>query len=449
MINRELPNSFESEQAVLGSMLISSKAITVAKDSLTPTDFYNPHNRLVYQAMCHLDARSEPVDITTIADVMQSKGVLERVGGRPYIAGLMDAVATAEHVGYHIAAVRQKAILRNLIRIGTELVDECHGDPGDAEDLASRRALEIHQAIGAGTTDPLLSIQDAFDEAMARYEYLAAHPNECAGIRTGLTDLDDYTKGLQRGDFNVIAGRPGMGKSCLGMTIYRNMLHAGKRCVYFSLEMTRDQNLNRIIQAEASVEGWRLREPKNLEQRHWESLRAARERVADAMAWLDCEARTPDRIRDRCRRVAGEAGLDAVFVDHFHLVRWPGRSDGEVDQLNRISDALTDLAKELNVVLVCMAQLNRDVEKRRERRPCLADLKGCGKLEENAAFVGMLFRQSYYDQQDAHENGGHFEPEDEDAAELIIPKARHDGANSISLTFNGRYARFISYTGGA
>lgn len=444
MIDRVPPQSFESEQAVLGSALISRAALVKARTILQAGDFYSPHNRRVWQACCYLDGKGQPIDLTTVAQALGDKGLLEPMGGRPYLAGLLDAVPTAEHVEHYAGIVKHKALLRSLIRIGEEMAEECYADAEDAEDVASRRALEIHKAAAIGAADPLVTVQDAIDGAMERYEYLAAHPNECSGIRTGLSDLDRYTKGLQRGDFNVIAGRPSMGKSALGMTIFTNMLRSGVKAQYFSLEMTREQNNNRIVQALAEVDGWRLREPANLRQDDWDRMTRARASVGEALGWLDCSSRTPERIRDKARRVAGEAGLDAIFIDHFHEVRWHGRTASEVDRLSHIADALKDLAVELNVVLVCMAQLNRDVEKRGGRRPNMADLQGTGKLEQNAAFIGLLFRESYYEQQKAQAEGKTWVQPEADPTQLIIGKARHDGPSMIPLTFQPRFARFTS-----
>ncbi|HOJ21035.1 MAG TPA: replicative DNA helicase [Armatimonadota bacterium] len=440
------PQSLEAEQATLGAMLLERAAIEKACELLQPEDFYREAHRIIFQAAVDLSDRSEPVDLTTLAAELENRGQLEQAGGRPYLAALLDAVPTAAHVEYYARIVEQKAILRRLITVGTEVVETCFGEVENIEDVVDRAESAILSVAQRRTGRAFTPLKPLLDEAMDSIERLYRDKVETTGVPSGLRALDEMTNGFQKSDLIIVAARPSMGKTSLCINIgVHAAVHAKVPVAIFSLEMSKEQLAMRIIQSEARVDSRRLR-TGHLNEEQWRRMTEGVNRVWHAPIYIDD---TPGisamEMRGKARRLRAEVGpLGLVIVDYLQLMRWHGRVESRQQEISEIARSLKNLARELEVPVIALSQLSRAVERREDKRPILSDLRESGSIEAEADLVMMLYRPSYY-QYDREEDAEDVEQagaERVDETQLIIAKHRNGPTGTVDLIFMPDYARF-------
>jgi len=403
---------------------------------LKPDDFYHPIHRQLYASMLTLTQESQPVDLHTLADRLNAQKQLDAVGGLVFLAELADYEATAANVVHHARIVRDKAVKRRLIATATEIV-ELGFEEGDRADTlldqAESRIFEISSANARETFRPLATeMQRTFDYVDA----IMGRGGELTGVPTGFKELDEKTGGLQRGDLIIIAARPSMGKTALALNIARNAAVVSHRKVaVFSLEMTAQALVIRLLSAEAEVDQSKFR-TGFITSHEYRKLQDAAGRLSQADLWIDDSgAVTVLEMRAKCRRMKAERGLDLVMIDYLQLAHSDGRTERREQEISEISRGLKALAKELDLPVIALSQLNRGPENRpgKEKRPMLADLRESGAIEQDADLIGFIYRDEFYNRDD---------PSNQGQAELIISKQRNGPTGTVHLTFENRFARF-------
>ena len=444
-VARVPPQSLEAEQSTLGAMLLERTAIEKGAELLQPEDFYREAHKIIFQTVVDLAGRNEPVDLTTLAAELENRGQLEAAGGRPYLATLLDAVPTAAHVEFYAKIVSQKAILRRLIGVGTDMVQDCYGEVENAEEVVDRAEAAVLAVAERRSVRYFSLLKDLLDDAFERIDYLYGHKQDTVGLATGLHGLDEMTSGFQKSDLVIIAARPSMGKTSLAINMaVHAAVHEKAPVAIFSLEMSKEQLALRIIQSEAQVDSRRLRSGY-LNEEQWRRITEGVSRVWDAPLYIDD---TPGisamEMRSKARRLRAEVGsLGLVVIDYLQLMRWHGRVENRNQEISEIARSLKNLARELEVPVIALSQLSRAVERREDKRPILSDLRESGSIEAEADVVMMLFRPSYYqydkpDSDEAPVPGA----ERVDLTELIIAKHRNGPTGTVQLAFLPDYARF-------
>ncbi len=431
-LDRLPPHNAEAEQSVLGSLLIDRDAIIKVAAFVKPDDFYHPANGTIYRAILDLYNRREPTDFITLSDELTRREKLDQVGGIAYLTALINAVPTAVHVEYYGRIVERTATLRRLIDAGTEIVGIGYRegvDTEDALDAAERAILDVSQKR---QTKDFVSIADVLDRFFDQIDYMQQHRGEVVGVATGYTDLDQLTGGLQRSDLIILAARPSMGKTsmALGMAYGAAVSH-GKTVGIFSLEMSAEQLVQRLLSMETGVDSHRLRLGQ-IDDGEWDRISRAFGRLAEAGIYIDDAAGAGVMdVRSKARRLQAEHGLDLVVVDYLQLMSGR-RSENRVQEISDISRGLKGLARELNVPVIALSQLSRAVESRADHRPMLSDLRESGSIEQDADIVMFIYREDKYEE-DSEKKG---------IAEIIVSKHRNGPVGSINLRFFERTARF-------
>jgi replicative DNA helicase len=435
-VARVPPHDLEAEKAVLSALLLDNAAIHAVYTELKPDDFYHPVHRQLYASMLTLTQESQPVDLHTLADRLNAQKQLDAVGGLVFLAELADYEATAANVVHHARIVRDKAVKRRLIATATDIV-ELGFEEGDRADTlldqAESRIFEISSANARETFRPLATeMQRTFDYVDA----IMGRGGELTGVPTGFKELDEKTGGLQRGDLIIIAARPSMGKTALALNIARNAAVVSHRKVaVFSLEMTAQALVIRLLSAEAEVDQSKFR-TGFITSHEYRKLQDAAGRLSQADLWIDDSgAVTVLEMRAKCRRMKAERGLDLVMIDYLQLAHADGRTERREQEISEISRGLKALAKELDLPVIALSQLNRGPENRpgKEKRPMLADLRESGAIEQDADLIGFIYRDEFYNRDD---------PSNQGQAELIISKQRNGPTGTVHLTFENRFARF-------
>ena len=429
------PQNVEMEQSILGAILQSNEAIIRLADTLQEEDFYHDAHRLLFRAMLDLFQDNIPIDVLSVNEWLKKKDRLDDIGGPAYLVELVDLVPTAAHVDYHASVVREKSILRALIRSATNIVLECHEadeDVGMLLDRAERSILEVSQGKATSGFSKLHAVlQDSFRQL----EKLAERKDPITGLPTGFSDLDRQTAGLQPSDLVIIAGRPSMGKTTLALNIAAHAgVQTGKPIAIFSLEMSKEQMALRMLCAEARVDSAKLR-TGFLSGDNWKSLTDAAGVLSnrDNIYIDDTPMQTALDIRAKARRLRSEQGdLGLVIVDYLQLMQGRSRAENRQQEISDITRALKALARELNVPVVALSQLSRAVEQRRPAKPQLSDLRESGAIEQDADVVAMLYRDEVYDE-DTNERG---------VAEVNIAKHRNGPTGTLRLAFRGEFTRF-------
>jgi len=433
VVERLPPHNIEAEQSVLGSLLIDRDAVIRIAAYVKPDDFYISANGRVYQAILDLYNRREPTDFVTLSDELERKGQLDDVGGIGYLSSLLNAVPTAVHVEYYGRIVERAATLRRLIDAGTRIVGIGYREDGaleDALDAAERALFEVSQKR---TTRDFVSIAEVLDRFFDQIEYLQQHRGDVVGVPTGFADLDQLLGGLQRSDLIILAARPSMGKSALALGLaYGAAVQHGKTVGIFTLEMSAEQLVQRLLSTETGVDSHRLRLGQ-IDDSEWERISRALGRLSEANIFIDDSANVAlMEVRSKARRLQAEHGVDMIIVDYLQLMSSNRRSDNRVQEISEISRGLKGLARELNVPVVALSQLSRAVETRSDHRPMLSDLRESGSIEQDADIVMFIYRDDKYD-----ENS-----EKKGIAELIVAKHRNGPVGSVNLRFFERTARF-------
>jgi len=435
-VARVPPHDLEAEKAVLSALLLDNAAIHAVYTELKPDDFYHPVHRQIFSSMLALMQDSQPVDLHTLADRLNGQKQLDAVGGLVFLAELAEYEATAANVIHHARIVRDKAVKRRLIATATEIVELGFEESDRADtllDQAESRIFEISSDNARDTFRPLASeMQRTFDYVDA----IMGRGGELTGVPTNFKKLDEMTGGLQRGDLIIIAARPSMGKTALALNIARNAaILAQKKVAVFSLEMTAQALVIRLLSAEAEIDQSKFR-TGFITSHEYRKLQDAAGRLSQAELWIDDSgAVTVLEMRAKCRRMKAERGLDLVLIDYLQLAHGDSRTERREQEISEISRGLKALAKELDIPVIALSQLNRGPENRpgKEKRPMLADLRESGAIEQDADLIGFIYRDEFYNRDD---------PSNQGKAELIISKQRNGPTGTIELEFQNRFARF-------
>jgi replicative DNA helicase len=431
------PQHIEAEQAVLGAMLISADAISEAAENLDARDFYRASHQLIFQAMKDLYEQGQPVDvITTTAALQTTEGALERVGGAQYIASLAGALPTALNTGHYANIVGEKALLRRIISTATELASAGYtGESTAAEVLADaeRKILDLSQNQ---RVRDFTHISQVLETTFDRIEQLYASEGKLTGVPTGYSELDRMTSGFQRSDLIIIAARPSVGKTAFILNISQNIaVRAGLPVAIFSLEMSKDQLVQRMLCAEAYIDGHKLRNGR-LDDDDWPKLSMGVSTLSNAPIYIDdSPGITVAEMRSKLRRLKAESGLGFVAIDYLQLIHGRrGSGDNRQQEISEISRTLKQLARELEVPVVALAQLSRSVEQRQDKRPMLSDIRESGSIEQDADIVAFLYRDDYYDPESERKN----------IVEILIAKQRNGPTGKVELVFLKNYNKFVN-----
>jgi len=427
------PQNVDAEQSVLGSLLIDREAIIKIAPFLRPEDFYREVHGQIYGAVLDLHERREPADLVTLSDELERRGKLEAVGGAAYLTSLINSVPTSIHVEHYAHIVERTAVLRRLIEAAGKIAALAYEEAEEVDVVVDRAEQILFEISQKRTTRGLTPINRILTDYYDRIEYLHQHRDEMVGLPTGFTQLDKLLGGLQRSDLVIVAGRPGMGKSSLGMTMAHHAAMKHNAVVaLFSLEMSGEQVVQRLIAGDTGISSQRLR-IGDIRDIEWDKFVKAGGALAEAAIFVDDSSTpSPMEIRTKCRRLAAEYGLDLVIVDYLQLM-WSGtRSENRVQEISYISRALKGLARELNVPVVAMSQLSRAVEARQDKRPILSDLRESGSIEQDADVVLFIYRSETDE-----------DPQKKNIAEILVAKHRNGPTGQVSLLFMPEETRFV------
>jgi len=433
------PQDIDAERSVLGALMLDKDAIIMVADVLKASDFYNPNNTKIFEAIFELFERSEPIDILSVNKKLKDKNLLTEIGGSAYLTELINSVPTAAHVSYYAKLVRQKKMLRDLIHASAEITERVFDTSENPEDLLDDVEQKIFSISQKSRPSSFVPIKDELKAAYERIEKL--HQGEKRGLRgvsTGFDELDNYLSGLQRSDFIILGARPSLGKTALCLDIARNAAIKTKTPVgIFSLEMSRDQVIDRIIAAEAQVVLWKLRTGRLSDDIEFEMIQEALDRLSQAPIFIDD---TPSanviQIRSMARRLQAEQGLGLLVIDYLQLIQPRTNIENMVQAMTEVSRGLKGLARELEVPILAAAQLSRAVEQREVKIPRLSDLRESGSLEQEADVVLFIYRKDRDKLQPSEE--------EQNTAEIIIAKHRNGPLATVQLKFDPEKVSFKS-----
>lgn len=427
------PQNLEAEMAVLGSMLIEETAIGYAIEMLESTSFYNDSNRRIFESMIKLYSESKVIDIVTLIEELKKIGDLDKVGGSTYIANLTTVVPTAANVRHYAAIVKEKSILRNLISAATNIITESYDAHGEVEKILDKAERIIFDISSKKIESSFVPLKEIIKNSIETIDQLYQKKAHVTGIPTGFSDLDSLTAGMHPSDLIVFAGRPSMGKSALVSSIAEHVGVIEKiPLVIFSLEMSKEQLVQRMLCSHAKVNAHNVR-TGFLSQSDWPKLTNAAGKLSDAPIYIDDTASLSVlELRAKARRLKSQHNIQFIIVDYLQLMQGMPGAENRQQEISEISRSLKALARELNVPVIAVSQLSRAVETRQDRRPQLSDLRESGAIEQDADLVGLLLREEYYNP--TEENRG--------IADLIIAKQRNGPVGSIKLAFLKDYAKF-------
>jgi replicative DNA helicase len=438
-IDRTPPQDIVAEQCVLGGMLLSKDAIADVVEVLRPADFYRPVHQTIYDAVIDLYGKGEPADPVTIAAELTRSGALERVGGGPYLHTLVASVPTAANAGYYAQIVRERAILRRLVEAGTKVVQLGYGAAGgaggDVDDVVDRAQAAVYEVTEHRIRDDFVAVGSLLMPTLTELEAIQNHDGAVNGVPTGFDDLDALTNGFHPGQLVVIAGRPGQGKSTLSMDVMRcAAIKHDLPSVLFSLEMTKSEITMRFLSAEARVQLTKMRNG-HMSDDDWGKMARRMGEVAEAPIFIDDSPNlTMMEIRAKARRLKQQHGLRLVVVDYLQLMTSPKRVENRQQEVAEMSRSLKLLAKDLDVPVIAVSQLNRGAETRADKRPQLADLRESGAIEQDADIVILLHREDAYDRESPRAG----------EADLIVAKNRNGPTMDIAVSSQLHYSSFTN-----
>jgi replicative DNA helicase len=433
------PHSIDAEQAVLGGLMLSPDSLDKVADRLTENDFYRRDHRLIWRAINELANKGMPCDAVTLGEWFESNSLADSVGGASYLIELANATPSAANIAAYGDIVREKSVLRQLIDAGTAITEDGYRPEGksvqEVMELAEQRVFHIAESGARGKQDVVsmrTAVADAFRLLSHRYE----NRGQLTGISTGFTDLDELTAGLQPSDLIIVAARPSMGKTAFAMNIAEAAAMRGKKSVaVFSMEMSASQLALRLISSMGRIHQQHLR-TGDLAEEDWPRVTSAITMLSEAKIFIDdTPAMSPVEMRARSRRLQREHGLDMIVIDYLQLMQVPGNKENRATEISEISRGLKALAKELNVPVIALSQLNRSLEQRADKRPMMSDLRESGAIEQDADLIMFIYRDDYYNK----------ESPDKGLAEIIIGKQRNGPTDTAKLTFLGHYTKFENF----
>jgi replicative DNA helicase len=427
------PHNVEAEESVLGSMLLSKDAIAEVLELLREEDFYRPAHRTVFRSVLELYGHGDAVDAVTVQEDLRRNGALADIGGAPFLHTLVASVPTAANAGYYARIVKEAGVLRRLIDAGTRIVQLGFETPQDTERAVDIAESLVYQVAQGRVTEDYHSLRDVLTGTLEAIERLHEDHREITGVPTGFPDLDRLTSGLQPANLVIVAARPAVGKSTLGLDVARHAaVKAGVPTVVFSLEMSKTELVQRLMCAECTVDMQRLRTGR-MEESDWTRLTRSLGKLADAPLFIDdSPGTTMMEIRAKCRRLKQRHGLGLVVVDYLQLMQPSRRFENRQQEVSEISRSLKLLAKELDVPVIAISQLSRQTEARSDRRPMLSDLRESGALEQDSDVVLFIYRDELYDPESARKG----------EADFILAKHRNGPTDTVTVTFQGQYSRF-------
>jgi replicative DNA helicase len=442
VIDRLPPQSLEAEQSVLGAILIDRDAVVEVAEFLRPADFYRQANGKIFEAVLDLFERREPIDIVTVSEVLERTNELDGVGGRAYLSSLSNSTPTAVHAVQYARIVERKAVLRNLIGAAGRIAGIGYEDSPEIQESIDRAEAELFAVSQKRVDSGFQKLDSLLHQAYDRLDYLHAHRGEISGIRTGFIDLDGLTTGLQKSDLVILAARPSVGKTSFALNIAEHAAVREKKSVgVFSLEMSKEQLVLRLLSSVANIDSQRLRSGF-LEELDFARIAPAMNALSEAPLYIDD---TPSistmELRTKARRLHAEAGLDLVIVDYLQLMQasTTSRDANRVQEVSEISRGLKALARELSVPVLALSQLSRQPEMRNENEPRLSDLRESGAIEQDADLVMFLYRDK---EKPTDEGDG-----DGEVIHLKLAKHRNGPTGGVDLWFKKSQTRFVSYAG--
>lgn len=434
LLDRLPPHNLEAEQAVLGALFLAPESFATVSEILKAEDFYGEGHRDIYRTLRELSEAGRPIDLVTVTEALQQKELLEKVGGVSRLASLAGAVPTAANVGYYAQIVAEKGLLRSLISTCTQLAAEGYDEGADCERLFNEAEQMIMDMSLRRQSRGYRSLKELLVVTLEQIERLYLNKGAAIGLSTGFDDLDKITLGLQPSDLILLAARPSMGKTSLGLNIARNVAAGGVPVGFFSLEMSADQVVQRLICTEALIEQQRLRTGR-LTQDDWKRILDAATKLSDAAIFIDdTPAITFLELRSKARRLKIEHQIGFIVVDYLQLMQLGKRVENRVQEISEISRFLKSLARELNVPVLALSQLSRAVEQRMDKLPMLSDLRESGSLEQDSDVVMFIYRDDYYNP-DSEKKG---------IADIIIAKQRNGPTGTVELAFLKEFTKFAN-----
>ena len=431
---RKLPFSLIAEQSLLGSILVDPESLNDITEMVSANDFYLSEHSQIYTAMHELFVINKEIDVVTLIDMLVSKGIYNKSGGEDYIRSLYQAVPNALNIKDYATIVKQKSLLRNLIETCSDISDKAYSEEGKPEELVEYAEAKIFDIAQGRDSKSFRHIRDVIGNVYQELDTLSKEGQGSKGTKTGFSGIDNVLAGMGNSDLILVGARPGMGKTSFVLNIGTNVaLQTGKNVCIFSLEMSAEQLVTRIISSEAMIDSYALRTGK-LDTKQWEDIAATATKLAGCNILIDDTAGiTVSGMKGKLRRVKN---LGLVVVDYLQLMQSEKKTDSRVQEVGEISRGLKLMAKELNVPIVCCAQLSRGPESRTDKRPMLSDLRDSGSIEQDADTVLFLYRNEYYDT-DAN-------PDEGSVAEVIIAKNRHGSQGTVKVGWVGRFTKFRS-----
>jgi replicative DNA helicase len=436
---RTPPHSPEAEQSVLGGLMLDNRAWDRVADIIVPEDFYRRDHQLIFAVIGELADRGQPCDAVTVSEFLERRDELDKAGGLAYLGQLAKDTPSAANIVAYAEIVRERSMLRSLIRVGGEIAASAFApegrDAGDLVDDAERRVFEIAER-GQRSGSGFVHLKKILPGTIDRLDELQNSEGHITGLPTGYDDLDRMTAGFQKGDLVIIAGRPSMGKTSLAMNVAEHAaISTGVPVAIFSMEMSAEQLSFRMISSLGRVNQAHLR-TGNFSDEDWHRINAAVSLMSDAKIFIDdTPALNPTEVRARSRRLRREHGLGLIVLDYLQLMQVPGTAENRATEISQISRSLKALAKELSVPIIALSQLNRSVEQRNDKRPVMSDLRESGAIEQDADLIAFIYRDEVYNKETMRKG----------IADIIIAKQRNGPIGEVPLTFLGEYTKFENY----
>jgi replicative DNA helicase len=428
------PQNTEAEQSVLGGLMLSQDSFDLIADKIDATDFYSPAHQKIFTAIRDLQTKGKPVDLVTVTDQLQSRNEFDVAGGYVYLAQLLEKTISSANITTYAQIIKEKALLRKLISTSTKIIDRAYDGGEDVQTLVDMAEGEILKVSDTNQHDGLTDSMQIVKDSIKRIEFLYQRKEEITGIPTGFTQLDRMTSGFHPGQLIVIAARPSMGKSAFSINLAAHAAMKAKKSVaFFSLEMSKEDVMIRLLSSEAKVHMGSLRNGR-LQDADWPRLIAAAGSISESKLYVDDTAGiSPHEVRARARRLKSKGELDMIVIDYLQFMQLKQQRESRAVEVSEISRQLKSIAKELHIPVVALAQLNRAVEGRTDRRPMLSDLRESGSIEQDADIIMLLFREEYYDKED---------PEKKGKSVVIVGKQRNGETGDVQLHFEGQFQRF-------
>lgn len=435
LIKRVMPHSVEAEQSVIGAMMLDQEAISVAQELLTSEDFYQKQYGMLFEAMTGLYSEGKPVDMITLQDRLKEMDVPPEISSLEFIRDMITAVPTSANVRYYAQIVQDKALLRRLIKVNEDIANACYAGKEKVEDIMEDTEKQIFQVLQKKNTDDFVPIKQVVLNALDKIEMASRNKGSVTGLATGFIDLDYKTSGLQPSDLILIAARPSMGKTAFVLNIAEHMAFRNDITVaIFSLEMSKEQLVNRLFSLESRVDAQILRNG-NLNDTDWANLIEAAGIIGRShMIIDDTPGISVAELRSKCRKYKLEHNLGIIMIDYLQLMQGSKKSESRQQEISDISRSLKEIARELQVPVVALSQLSRAVEQRPDHRPMLSDLRESGAIEQDADVVMFLYRDDYYNK----------DTDRKDVAEVIIAKQRNGPIGTVELAWLPRYTKFAN-----